>query len=170
MKKLLAIVPLLLLSCQKNESITETSVGQDSVLMAGNEMDSSTNGLVVLDQEKPKSVTKAFRVIDGDSIIKIINADMIPLTIADEFTTDQQKYILKIKNFSETKINSTINPGAADMNVRFNQIKYADGTFDGPFGLQITQDINKSGEIWLIVGKNLMASGKPTGKFTISLK
>ena len=95
---------------------------------------------------------------------------MIPLTISDEFTTDQQKYILKIKNFSEKKINATINPGTADMNVRFNQIKYADGTFDGPFGLQIAQDINKSGEIWLIVGKNLMASGKPTGKFTISLK
>ena len=170
MKKLLAIVPLLLLSCQKNESITETSLGQDSVLMAGNEMDSSTNGVVVLDQEKLKSVTKAFRFIDGDIIIKIINADMIPLTIADEFTTDQQKYILKIKNFSETKINATINPGTADMNVRFNQIKYADGTFDGPFGLQIMQDINKSGEIWLIVGKNLMASGKPTGKFTISLQ
>ena len=70
MKKLLAIVPLLLLSCQKNESITETSVGQDSVLMAGNEMDSSTNGMVVLDQEKPKSVTKAFRVIDGAVLLK----------------------------------------------------------------------------------------------------
>lgn len=170
MKKLLAIVPLLLMSCQKNESITETSTGQDSALMAGNEMDSPTNGMVVLDQEKPKSVTKAFRVIDGDSIIKTINADMIPLTISDEFTTDQQKYILKIKNFSEKKINATINPGTADMNVRFNQIKYADGTFDGPFGLEITQDLNKPGEIWLIVGKNLMASGKPTGKFTISLK
>ena len=170
MKKLLAIVPLLLMSCQKNESITKTAVEKDSVLMAGNEMDSSTNGMVVMDQEKPESVTKAFRVIDGDSIVKIINADMIPLTISDEFTTDQQKYILKIKNFSEKKINATINPGAADMNVRFNQIKYADGTFDGPFGLQIMQDINKSGEIWLIVGKNLMASGKPTGKFTISLK
>ena len=170
MKKLLAIVPLLLMSCQKNESITKTAVEKDSVLMAGNEIDSSTNGMVVMDQEKPESVTKAFRVIDGDSIVKIINADMIPLTISDEFTTDQQKYILKIKNFSEKKINATINLGAADMNVRFNQIKYADGTFDGPFGLQITQDINKPGEIWLIVGKNLMASGKPTGKFTISLK
>lgn len=170
MKKLLAIVPLLLMSCQKNESITKTAVEKDSVLMAGNEMDSSTNGMVVMDQEKPESVTKAFRVIDGDSIVKIINADMIPLTISDEFTTDQQKYILKIKNFSEKKINATINLGAADMNVRFNQIKYADGTFDGPFGLQIMQDINKPGEIWLIVGKNLMASGKPTGKFTISLK
>ena len=158
------------MSCQKNESITKTAVEKDSVLMAGNEMDSSTNGMVVMDQEKPESVTKAFRVIDGDSIVKIINADMIPLTISDEFTTDQQKYILKIKNFSEKKINATINLGAADMNVRFNQIKYADGTFDGPFGLQITQDINKPGEIWLIVGKNLMASGKPTGKFTISLK
>ena len=95
---------------------------------------------------------------------------MIPLTISDEFTTDQQQYILKIKNFNEKKINATINPRAADMNLRFNQIRYADGTFDGPFGLQITQDINKTGEIWLIVGKNLMASGKPTGKFTISLK
>ena len=41
-------------------------------------------------------MAKTFRIIDGDRIIKTINANMIPLTISDEFTTDQQKLILKM--------------------------------------------------------------------------
>lgn len=170
MKKLLAILPLLLFSCQKNESVTETSTNNDSVMITGNEIDSPAEGIVVIDQQKPKTVTKAFRVIAGDSIIKTINADMIPLVISDEFTTDQQKYILKIKNFDGMKIIGKINPENSTMNIRFNQIKLADGSFDGPFGLEMSEDIDKPGEIWLIIGKSLMASGKSQGKFSLELK
>ena len=134
------------------------------------EMDSSANGLVVLDQEKPKTVSKTFRVIAGDSIIKTINADMIPLTISDEFTTDQQKFVLKIKNFDGKKIVGKITPSNSNMNIRFNQIKLANGDYDGPFGLEMSEDISKPGEVWLIIGKSLMASGEAKGKFTVNIK
>ena len=173
MKKLLAILPLLMMSCQKNEAVTETVMNEDSIIVSDGkplEMDSSANGLVVLDQEKPKTVSKTFRVIAGDSIIKTINADMIPLTISDEFTTDQQKYVLKIKNFDGKKIVGKITPSNSNMNIRFNQIKLANGEYDGPFGLEMSEDISKPGEVWLVIGKSLMASGEAKGKFTVNIK
>lgn len=173
MKKLLFIIPLLIISCQKNESIAETSTKIDSTNSAEKtdvKSDSAANGVVVLEKENSKKISQTFRVIDGDSIIKNINGAMIPLTISDEFTTDTQKFILKIKNFNSGKITGTVTSDNNDMNIRFNQIKLPDGNFDGPFGQELSYDIKEKGEVWLIVGKNLMASGKAKGKFTLILK
>ena len=55
------------------------------------------------------------------------------------------------------------------MNIRFNQIKLANGDYDGPFGREISYDIKQKGEIWLIVSKSNMASGETKGKFEIEL-
>jgi hypothetical protein len=135
------------------------------------EQDTAKNGIVnISDDRKLKEMSNTFRVIDGDSIIKTINGDMLPLTISDEFTTDQQKFILKIKNFKGNKIVGKVTSTKADMNIRFNQIKFANGEFDGPFGQELSEKIEKTGEIWLIIGRNLMASGNLKGKFTVSLK
>ena len=95
---------------------------------------------------------------------------MVPLTITDEFTTDRQKYILKIKNFKDKKIVGKITPQNSDMNIRFNQIKLPNGDFDGPFGQEINYNVKENGEVWLLIGKILMASGNAKGKFTINLK
>ncbi len=173
MKQLLAILPLLMMSCQKNDAVTEIVVNDDSIIVSDGkplEMDSSANGLVVLDQQKSKTVSKTFRVIAGDSIIKTISADMIPLTISDEFTTDQQTFVLKIKNFEGKNIVGKITPSNSNMNIRFNQIKLANGDFDGPFGLELSAVVSKPGEVWLIIGKSLMASGEAKGKFTVNVK
>ncbi len=173
MKKLLVIIPVLLISCKKNEKISEITTQSDSVISSQNHSsnaDSSSKGIVVINEEKPKEISKTFRVIDGDSIIKTINGDMIPLRINDEFTTDQQKYILKIKNFDAKKIRGTVTSDNNDMNIRFNQIKLPSGELDGDFGPEINYEVKEKGEVWLIIGKNLMASGNPKGKFTVTLK
>ena len=173
MKKLLFLIPLLIITCQKKETISDNSTIHDSVSLPQNDMaksDSSINGIVVLNKENPKKNSQTFRVIDGDSIIKTINGDMIPLKIKDEFTTDRQKFILKIKNFNKGKISGTVTSENQDMNIRFNQIKLPNGEFDGPFGQEINYDVKENGEVWLIIGKNLMASGKAKGKFSITLK
>ncbi|MBF8457693.1 hypothetical protein IV494_10930 [Kaistella sp. G5-32] len=175
MKTVLVLIPLLILSCTKKEAVISSSSKQDSM--------KTTNQNEVIDPAdylprvvnvpttiKPKEISKTFRVIDGDSIIKTINGDMIPLTIDDEFKTDRQKFILKIKNFTGKNMVAKVTSKNSDMNIRFNQIKFANGTFDGPFGSDISTPIDKPGEIWLIIGKNLMADGKPTGKFSVSLK
>lgn len=175
MKNLLVIIPLIMMSCQKNETVSETTLNNDSIIVSDHnsideKMDSAANGFVSIDEEKAKSVSEPFRVIDGDSIIKVINGDRLPLTFSEEFTTDQQKLILKIKDFKGKKIIGKITPINSNMNIRFNQIKFANGEFDGPFGLDISEDIDQPGEIWLIIGKNLMADGSRKGKFTVSLK
>jgi len=169
------LLPLLICSCTKKNThskmITKDSTEIPDQRSVENPADSS-KGVVLSSNDEPdkNEMAKTFRIIDGDRIIKTINGDMIPLTISDEFTTDQQKLILKIKNFKGKKIVGKISAKNKDMNLRFNQIKFADGSFDGPFGRYISVEIPKPGEIWLIIGKNLMADGKLTGKFSVSLQ
>lgn len=177
MKKLIAILPLLLImSCTKKEVVAENTTKNDSVILTDqntidNKMDSAANGTVSLDEDKAlKESFKTVRTIDGDRIIQNISAEMLPLTIHDEFTNDHQKLFIKIKNFTAKKIVGKVTSDNSDMNIRFNQIKLPNGEYDGPFGADLDYQIEKPGEIWIIVGKNLMASGKPTGKFTVSLK
>lgn len=176
MKIALFIIPLFLLNCTKKDSdskmITIDSTGISDQSYVENVNDSSSKGVIFPSDAEldKKEMAKTFRVIDGDSIIKTINGDMIPLTISDEFTTDRQLFILKIKNFTGNKITGIIKPENAEMNIRFNQIKLPNGEFDGPFGQEIIYDVREKGEVWLLIGKSLMASGKAKGKFTISLK
>lgn len=95
---------------------------------------------------------------------------MLPLTISDEFTSADQQYIIKVKNFASKNITGLIKPASGTMNIRFNQIKLPDDTYDGPFGRDISHQITETGEIWLIIGNSNMASGDNTGKFTVDLK
>ena len=171
----MVLLPLLICSCTKKDThskmITKDSTEIPDQRSVEYPTDSS-KGVVLSSNDEPdkNEMAKTFRIIDGDRIIKTINANMIPLTISDEFTTDQQKLILKIKNFKGKEIVGKISSKNADMNLRFNQIKFADGSFDGPFGRAISIEIPKPGEIWLIIGKNLMADGKLIGKFSVSLQ
>lgn len=171
----MVLLPLLICSCTKKDThskmITKDSTEIPDQRSVEYPADSS-KGVVLSSNDEPdkNEMAKTFRIIDGDRIIKTINANMIPLTISDEFTTDQQKLILKIKNFKGKKIVGKISAKNTDMNLRFNQIKFADGSFDGPFGRNISVEIPKPGEIWLIIGKNLMADGKLTGKFSVTLQ
>ena len=176
MKKLFLLIPVLLLSCNKKEAVAETTLTQDSMVVVDqplveNSQDSANRGLVILPEaQTPKEMAKAFRVMEGNKIIRMINADMIPLKVTDEFTTNDQQYILKIKNFSGSKISGQITPENPDLNIRFNQIRLADGKFDGPFSREMTYDVKGKGEIWLLISKSNMASGESKGKFTVNIQ
>ena len=176
MKKLLVLIPLMIFACTKKEVTSENIANNDSAIVSDqnvidNKMDSAANGIVSLDENNASNESfKTVRAIDGDSIIQNINAEKLPLTITDEFTNDRQKLIIKINNFTGKEIVGKVTSNNSDMNIRFNQIKLPNGDYDGPFGADLDYKIEKPGEIWLIIGKNLMASGKPTGKFTVTLK
>lgn len=176
MKKLLAILPLVLMSCQKKEVVSENTVNKDSVILVDqktihNKMDSAANGIVFIDENNAlKESFKTERTVDGNKIIQIINADQLPILLSDEFTTEDQQMVVKIRNFNRSQLVGKITPENSDMNIRFNQIKLANGDYDGPFGRDIKYDIKEKGEIWLIIGKSNMASGKTTGKFTVNLE
>lgn len=169
MRKFLMFLPLLLINCNKQN---ENVMNNDKDSTKNPIKDSVSKGVISVDVEekKPEILTNTFRVVEGDKIIKTINGDMIPLEISEEFTRNEQQFIIKIKNFSGTKISGNITSPDSKLNIRFNQIRLANGEFDGPFGREINYDVKDKGEIWLIIGKNLMADGDLKGKFTVQLK
>ena len=173
MKKLMFLLPILLINCNKKEEKMSSIPNNDSLNMINqNSIDSSGKGIVSINdvEKEPASTTDTFRVVEGEKIIKTLNGDMLPMEISDEFTKEQQQMIIKIKNFKGTKIIGKVTSTNPQLNIRFNQIRLANGEFDGPFGADLNYDVKEKGEIWLIIGKNLMAIGETTGKFTVSLK
>ena len=177
MKKLLFLTPFFFLNCNKKETVSKSTGDKDSTIIIKNSSsekttDSAKNGVVSINRtdKKTNTISKTFRVVEGDRISKTISAEMLPLTISEEFTNDRQKFILKIKNFKGHKIEGIITPENKNMNIRFNQIKRPNGDYDGPFGREISEKITGNGEIWLIVGKSLMVSANSKGKFTINIK
>ena len=176
MKKILTTLPLLLiLSCTKKEVTAENTMKNDSTIVSDatviNKMDSAANGNVSIDEDNAlKESFKKDRVVEANKIIHTIEAEMIPITISDEFTNSDQQMIVKIKNFTGNNIVGKINPVNPQMNIRFNQIKLANGDYDGPFERDLKYVIKEKGEIWLIISKSNMASGEGVGKFTLTLK
>src|SRR5690606_36540655 len=116
------------------------------------------------------SVSEDSRSVENGQITTTIDAEMLPLTLSEEFTDKQQAYMIKIENFSGESISGEIVPENPQMNIRFNQIRLPDGTLDGPFSRKISYKTPDKGEIWLIVGKSNMASGVSTGKFTVKIR
>ena len=176
MKKLLFLIPLLLFSCKKEAAVE--ILNSDSLISTDqNTVVNPKDTFALKDSnslEKPKveaaKANSESKVLEGNKIIQTIDASKIPISINEEFTNDDQQLIIKIENFKGSKITGNIVPQNEMMNIRFNQIKLADGEFDGPFGRDISYVIKKSGEIWLLISKSNMASEKATGKFTVSLK
>lgn len=175
MKKYLLFIPLLIISCQK-ETKTEISVENDSMEIIedssvfGEKLPNQDSVINNLPQTKEVLKTGVMRNIEGNKIVRTADAFMLPFTIGEEFTEEQQEFILKIKNYDQPKIKAQIESNEKDFNIRFNQIRLADGSLDGPFGKNIEYETPEDGEIWLVIGKNNMASGKSTGKFTVSIE
>lgn len=173
MKNLVFIVFFFAISCKKSETKTEFQQKTDSAEVILPTQDSVENGAVKVDETAEngnEQISNTFRTIEGNKVIKTINGDMIPLSVKDEFTNEQQQFVIKIKNFKNKKISAIITPENPQMNIRLNQIKLANGDYDGPFGRDFTYDISQPGEIWLIIGKSNMASGIATGKFSVKIQ
>lgn len=173
MKKILLIVPLFLLSCKK-DVVENTNLNSDSVVIS----DSSQTSLPKNNTENQDSLIAnspvvervldegVNRNIEQDQIIRTADASMFPFTIGDQFTKENQRFVLKITNVKQPKLKISVE-SKEPMNIRINQIKKPDGTFDGPFGKTITLDSKQAGEYWVIIGKNQMADGNKIGHFTI---
>ena len=165
---------LFAVSCSKTKSVEFTSLRNDSAVSEFIKDSSSPNdpaeGVVIIDSVKTSVTPDPFRAVEDGKIIKTVNGDMIPLLLTDEFTADNQQYIIKIKNFSRQNISGTVSPENLNMNIRFNQIRLPNGTFEGPFGREMMFKTRGNGELWLIIGKNNMASGESKGRFSVLIK
>lgn len=103
-------------------------------------------------------------------IVRSAGAKMLPFTLGDEIKNDNQQFVLKLANMPKGKLKVQIQTKVKDMNIRVNQVRYPDGTLDGPFGRTAELEIPSEGEVWLMVGKSNMASSSPQGNFTIHVE
>ncbi len=108
--------------------------------------------------------------IQDDQILITMDASALPIAFQEEFTKDGERFILTIKNFAQNKIVAEILPENQEMNIRFNQIKFPDGSLDGPFSREISQQVNAKGDLQLIIGRSNMASAQSKGKFTVKIE
>ncbi len=171
----LAFFASVITACSKKELKEEHDTGTDSSTFNGKSAAQQNvpvpDGVVSIQEIADSTVIpQTFRVIEGNKIIRTINGDMIPLTIEDEFINPNQQLTVKVKNFTASKISATVIPSIPEMNIRINQLRLPDGQWDGPFGREFSYEIEKPGEIWLVVGKSNMASGQPLGKFKLHLQ
>jgi hypothetical protein len=178
-KSVLLLIPLVVLSCKKEVPVSETTKN-DSVVVSEQPTSSEMKDSVAIRQKdsvinnapmtKEVLQTGVAREEKDRVIVRLADGERLPFTIGEEFTEKHDKLILKISNFSKPKITAKISTKQQDFNIRFNQIQLPDGKMDGPFSREITYDVPKSGEVWLIIGKNNMADGKTTGSFSVTVE
>lgn len=174
MNKIFLLVPLLTIGCKKDSTTTLSTVSQDSAQVTSQpiskEAPPNQDSLVANSPVVEKVLDEGVnRDVDKNEIVRTATASMLPFTIGDQFTNENQKLILKIKNVSKSKLKISIetrNP----MNIRINQIKYPDGSFDGPYGPTLNLDTPQKGEYWIILGKSLMADGTGEGHFSLKVE
>jgi len=163
----MAVLSLLLFSGKKAETRKE-NLGDSTVTenFAQKPTTVSSNSK----QENDSITSNAFPEEKVGQIIKVVDGEVLPLLVDETFTAQNQKLILKIRNYKNPVLKASIWSENSNMNVRFNQIRTPEGKFDGPFGKEISYKIPKSGDVWLIIGKNQMAEGDLYGDFSVRVE
>lgn len=165
------LIPLLIVSCKKAVPMKDKTA--DSIIVSEQSANTLPSDSQVLEIKKDtlKKINKEeSSKIENGQIIKVVDGEKLPLVIDEKFTDKNQKLILKIRNYKNSNLKASVTPQNNNMNIRFNQIRTPDGKFDGPFGREISYKIPKQGEVWLILGKNLMAEGDLIGEFSVRLE
>lgn len=151
--KYLAMIPLFLIACKKDPKIKET------------ELDTLTAIKKPVDTLSPILKTEK----ESNQNIVTVDASKMPIRLKLEIKNQDEQIILRLENLNQTKIKGYLKT-EKPMNIRFNQIRMPDNTFDGPFSQTIEYDTKQKGEYWLILSKSNMASGTATGKFFIKIE
>ncbi|GAB0156411.1 hypothetical protein CHRYSEOSP005_16760 [Chryseobacterium sp. Alg-005] len=179
MKKVLLLIPLIIISCKKETHVSETA-NNDSIMVTEQpdphaQADSAAwkkKDSIINNAPETKKVLRegVMRTEREGQIIRTADASQLPFTLGEEFTKDNQELVLKITNYDQPTLKAKISTHEKDFNIRFNQIKLPNGEYDGPFGREISYEIPTTGEVWLIIGKSNMASGSTKGGFSVSVE
>jgi len=151
--KYLAMIPLFLVACKKEPEVKDQKV--DTVTTIEKPVDSLST---IIKTEK-----------ESNQNIVTVDASKMPIRLNLEITNPNDQVILKLENVNQPKIKGYLKT-EKPMNLRFNQIRMPDNTFDGPFSQTIEYDTKQKGEYWLILAKSNMADGTPVGKFFVKIE
>ena len=174
MKKLLFILPFLIFSCKKDAQI-ENQANLDSMMVKApveNEVDSAAikDSMIANSTAVEKVLDEGVnRELDENEIIRTADGSMLPFTIGDEFKNEDQKFILKLKNVDQNQVKISLD-SKKQMNIRVNQIRMPDGSFDGPFGKTVAFKSVQKGEYWIILGKSQMEGSSQKGHFVLKVE
>lgn len=164
---------LLIVSCKKAVPSQENK--KDSVIVS--EQSSNTLSLDSANEKMNNDTLQSVNTKSDESlskqngeIVKLVDGEKLPSTLECEFTDKIQKVVVRIANYKKDQLKANIVPENNNMNIRFNQVKTPDGKYDGPFGREISYKISGKGEVWLIIGKNLMAEGDNMGRFSVRIE
>lgn len=147
------MIPLFLVACKKEPEVKDQKV--DTVTTIEKPVDSLST---ILKTEK-----------ESNQNIVTVDASKMPIRLNLEITNENDQVILKLENLNQPKIKGYLKT-EKPMNLRFNQIRMPDNTFDGPFSQTIEYDTKQKGEYWLILAKSNMADGTPVGKFFVKVE
>lgn len=152
--KYLTLIPLFLIACKKDPKLKDTEL--DTLTVIKKQVDTLSP---ILKTEK-----------ESNQNIITVDASKMPIRLKLEIKNQDEQLILRLENLSQPKMKAYLKTDQP-MNLRFNQIRLPDNTFDGPFGQSIEYETRQKGEYWLVLSKNNMASGEtPTGKFFIKIE
>lgn len=147
------MIPLFLVACKKEPEVKDQKV--DTVTTIEKPVDSLST---IIKTEK-----------ESNQNIVTVDALKMPILLNLEITNENDQVILKLENLNQPKIKGYLKT-EKPMNLRFNQIRMPDNTFDGPFSQTIEYDTKQKGEYWLILAKSNMADGTPVGKFFVKVE
>lgn len=151
--KYLSLIPIFLVACKKEPEVKDAKV--DTVTMVEKQVD-SLSAIVKTEKESNQNIIT-------------VDASQMPIRLNLEIKNLDEQVILKLENFNQPKLRGYLKT-EKPMNIRFNQIRMPDNTFDGPFGQTIEYETKQTGEYWLILAKNNMADGEPVGKFFVKIE
>jgi hypothetical protein len=151
--KYLALISLFLVACKKEPQVQDIKI--DTLTTIEKPADTLS---VILKTEK-----------ESNQNIVTVDASNMPIRLNLEIKNPDDQLILKLENVNQPKIKAYLKT-EQPMNLRFNQIRLPDNTFDGPFGQTIEYETRQKGEYWLILAKSNMASGTPVGKFFLKIE
>ncbi len=112
----------------------------------------------------------ALRTVEGNKIIRTVDASQLPFTIGEEFTNENQQFILVIKNVKKASISAKISTNEKGRNIRINQIIMPNNSTEGPFSNTLNYKTSIKGTYKIVIGKNLMAEGQLSGNFSVSVE
>lgn len=151
--KYLALIPLFLMACKKEAEVKDTKL--DTVTTIEKPIDSLST---ILKTEK-----------ESNQNIVTVDASKMPIRLNLEIKNPEDQLIIRLENLNQPKIKGYLKTEKL-INLRFNQIRMPDNTFDGPFTQTIEYKTKQKGEYWLILAKSNMAEGTPVGKFFVKIE
>lgn len=164
------LVGILLISCQPEASSAKHDAAATVSTQASPVQRQKSLDPISLPKPAPAKKSSIATEVEGHDMIQTIDGKDLPIVLKEDFTKSSQTLTIKIKNYNKPTITGQILTKVPGFDIRFNQIRTANGDFDGPFGLTLNYKTPDPGEIWLIVGRDLMATTTYTGKFEVKLK